>query len=173
MAVKLAFLLIFSIAVVERILFTFRRRKYSGKSRYVWTTYALVSSYVLCVFLSVAYFGFVLDDINIRIAVLGFVLACLGVLLRRKAINALADCWSIHVILFAHHRLVLSSPYHMMRHPYYVAVLLELAGVILFFNAFPVLLFLFFVHLPLLFIRAYLEERVLTHYFGESYKRFR
>ena len=60
-----------------------------------------------------------------------------------------------------------------MKHPYYLGVMLELAGVCMIANAFYSLSLVFFVQLPLLVIRIFFEEKTLVNYFGDRYEKYR
>lgn len=160
MVYKYIFIFIFSIAALERIFFTFKRKKVKGEVRYRWTTYSLVSSYVFCIL--VALFEFVgKTSINYRVSIAGMLVAGAGMILRRAAILALGDFWSIHIKVSDNQPIIKSGPYRFFRHPYYAAVMLELIGVSLFFNAFLSLWFIFLIHLPVLLFRALLEKRII------------
>jgi len=160
-AYKYVFIFIFSIETLERIFFTFKRKKVKGEVRYRWTTYSLVSSYVFCIL--VALFEFVgKTSINYRVSIAGMLVTGAGMILRRTAIRALGDFWSIHIKIFDNQSIIKSGPYRFFRHPYYVAVMLELIGVSLFFNAPWAFLIIFLIHFPLLVVRILLEERALT-----------
>ena len=154
------FIFIFLIAALERIFFTFKRKKVKGEVRHRWTTYSLVSSYVFCIL--VALFEFMgKASINYRVSIAGVLVAGAGMILRRAAIRTLGDFWSIHIEIFDNQPIIKSGHYRFFRHPYYVAVMLELIGVSLFFNAFLSLWFIFLVHLPVLLFRVLLEEKII------------
>ena len=161
MVYKWIFIFIFSIAALERIFFTFKRKKVKGEVKYRWTTYSLISSYVFCIL--VALFEFAgKASINYRVSIAGVLVAGAGMILRRAAIQTLGDFWSIHIKIFNNQPIIKSGPYRFFRHPYYAAVMLELIGVSLFFNASGALLIVFLIHFPLLVVRILLEERILT-----------
>lgn len=158
---KLIFIFIFLIAVFERIVFTFKRKGRQGEIKYKWTTYLLLCSYVACVL--VALFEFIgKDSVSYGVSLAGFLIAWAGIALRRASIRTLGDFWSIHIKVFDNQAIIKSGPYRFLRHPYYAAVMLELLGVSLFFNAMRAVLMVLLVHLPLLMVRILLEEKALT-----------
>ncbi len=158
---KIVFIFIFLIAVSERIIFTFKRKARQGEIKYKWTTCLLLCSYVACVL--VALFEFIgKDSVSYGISLAGFLIAWAGIALRRASIRALGDFWSIHIKVFDNQAIIKSGPYRFFRHPYYAAVMLELLGVSLFFNAMRATLVVFLVHLPLLLVRISLEDKVLA-----------
>ena len=67
--------------------------------------------------------------------VAGFVIFALAKLLKWWAIRSLGDAWTFRVIVRPGVRLVASGPYRWLRHPNYVAVIGELAGVALMSGA--------------------------------------
>lgn len=157
---KLALLFIFLFLALERILNTFGRKEPEGKIKYRLLTYLLIFTYNLAV--AIALWEFInLRTINIFVSVLGFLIMLLGVFLRRGAIKALGKNWSIHIKEIIGQELVKSGPYRYLSHPYYLAVIFELIGVSLFFNASFALIFTLLVQIPLLLIRIRLEERLL------------
>jgi methyltransferase len=69
------------------------------------------------------------------IVIPGFVIFVLSKLLKWWAIVSLGDAWTFRVIVCPGVRLVANGPYRWLRHPNYVAVVGELAGVALMSGA--------------------------------------
>jgi len=157
---KAAFLCIFLALAIERIANTFFRKEPQGEVKYAGLAYLLIFTYNLSVL--IALFEFIqLKSINIYISFFGFLLMLSGVFLRRSAIKALGANWSIHIKEIPNRQIVKTGPYKFLRHPYYLAVIFELIGIALFFNAFFALFLVVLVQLPLLLVRMRLEEKTL------------
>src|SRR5258708_6283123 len=56
----------------------------------------------------------------------GWVCAAISFVLRRRAIAALGQFWSLHVEIRQNHEFVQSGPFACMRHPTYFSMILEL-----------------------------------------------
>ena len=169
---KIIYIVIFLLIAVERILNTFKSEEREGKIHHKWTAPVLMTTYCLVVLIALFDFIFYLGKINFLITACGIVTMAGGIILRRSAIKTLGPNWSIHLKELNAQQLVNSGPYRFFRHPYYIAVMLELAGVALYFNSLPALVFLFCVHFPLLLYRTKLEERILLRQFGEKYRNY-
>jgi protein-S-isoprenylcysteine O-methyltransferase Ste14 len=79
----------------------------------------------------------------------------------------------VHIEIRDHHRLIKEGPYKYMRHPYYLSVMLELAGFPLIPNAYFSFLISLCFYFPLVFIRLYLEEIEMINKFGDSYNLYK
>jgi len=165
---KLALVLIFLILALERILNTFSRKEPEGKIRHAWLTYLLIFTYNCAIIIALFEF-FKAKCINLFTSSIGLCITLLGVFLRRSAIKALGNDWSIHIKEVIGQKLVKCGPYKYIHHPYYLAVMLELTGISLFFNAYLAFVFTLAIQLPLLLVRIYLEEKVLIKRFGKEY----
>ncbi|MFC1667529.1 isoprenylcysteine carboxylmethyltransferase family protein [Candidatus Omnitrophota bacterium] len=132
---KSIFIFVFSCAAIERIISTFKEKKTRGEIKYRWTTCLLVASYLFCIlFALLEFIG--KESMNYAVSIVGIFVAGIGIVLRKASIKALGDFWSIHIKVFDEQYLIKTGPYKFFRHPYSVAVILELIGVSLFFNAF-------------------------------------
>ena len=69
--------------------------------------------------------------------------------------------WSFHIEIKEKQELIAGGIYRYLKHPYYLGVILELAGVCMIANAFYSLSLVFFVQLPLLVIRIFLRRKHL------------
>ena len=161
---------------IERVKYTFfthNANKKVGRIYYKWTFIALSSSYILIVLSSVAEYFLIIKTVNVFVAISGFIVFLAGVFLRRMSGENLGRNWSLHVEIKENHELITVGIYKYLKHPYYLGVMLELAGVCMISNSFYSLLLVFFVQLPLLAIRIFLEEKTLTSCFGDKYERYR
>lgn len=165
--------LIFLIPALERIFFTFGQREKDGAVKYIWTSISLISSYIFCVSMALFEFFIRKKGLIISISIIGFIFIWGGIILRRLSIKALGNNWSIHIKDIPGQQLIRTGPYKWVRHPYYLAVILELGGTALYFNSFLSLGYLVLIHLPLLLARITLEERNLAAQFQNQYQKYR
>lgn len=104
----------------------------------------------------------------------GLLLFLFSFLLRYWAVRTLGKQWGIHVEGDEQEgrHLVRTGPYRYVRHPIYLAAMLEVVGIPLFFNAFYTLVFALFVCIPLQIKRTYYEEKNSLEIFGGEYRQF-
>jgi len=101
-----------------------------------------------------------------------FVLIAAGLVLRRLAMRALGDHFTIKVVLRADHRLVESGPYRSIRHPNYTGLVLVMLGTAVVLQSPLALAAVVFVWLPALLLRIKHEEAVLLQHFGDAYRSY-
>jgi len=161
--------------VIERVKYTFfaSKDRKVGHIYYRWTFITLSSIYILIVLSSVAEYFLIIKTVNVFISMSGFIIFLAGVFLRRMSGENLGRNWSFQVEIKENHELITTGIYKYLKHPYYLGVMLELAGVCMISNSFYSLLLVLFVQLPLLAIRISLEEKTLVSYFGDKYERYR
>jgi len=82
--------------------------------------------------------------------------------LRYAAIRALGDRWNVRILVVPGAPLVRHGPYRWLRHPNYLAVVLELLAAPLMFGAWRTALLFSFANLVLLRIRIRSEEQALA-----------
>jgi protein-S-isoprenylcysteine O-methyltransferase Ste14 len=73
--------------------------------------------------------------------------------------------------LYSDHRFIKSGPYHFVRHPMYLAVILAAIGAFLFFFTWAMLIFL-----PmslLVIVRAHQEEKLMEAEYGEEWHAYK
>lgn len=102
----------------------------------------------------------------------GLALSVASFVLRRAAIRALGQFWSLHVEMREGHQLVISGPFAYMRHPAYLSMILELLSVGLILTAWFTLAFSFAIFIPTLIARILIEERGLLEKFGDAYREY-
>ena len=104
---------------------------------------------------------------------IGLFIATLSFVVRAAAVRALGRMWSVHIEIRKEHQLMKEGPYAWVRHPIYLAAILELVGAMVFMNSvYTWLLFVFF-FTPSLFARIRLEERAMIAQFGDAYVAYR
>ena len=103
----------------------------------------------------------------------GLAVAGLSFVVRAAAVRALGRMWSVHVEIRREHELVRSGPFRWVRHPIYLAAILELVGAMLFLNACYTWAVFALLFAPSLFARIRLEERAMIARFGDDYRSYR
>ena len=168
----IAFLLL---ATYERVISTFFQRKAKSTQAiyYKWLYTTLFFSYIALIIFCIWEYFLRDDRINLLVSLSGFLLYFLGMSLRRSAIRDLGGNWSNFTEIKNGHELVTRGIYSYLRHPYYLAVIFELVGVSLIANSYAILTLVFLIQVPLLWIRAKLEDGILDKHFGEAYKRYK
>jgi protein-S-isoprenylcysteine O-methyltransferase Ste14 len=102
----------------------------------------------------------------------GWLCALASFALRRLAIAALGQFWSLHVEIRAEHQFVRSGPFRWVRHPTYLSMILELLALGWLLNA-PCATMVGMVLLaPALRRRLRLEEAALVEQFGAAYQEY-
>jgi len=173
MALKSIFILILTVGILERVFSLLTQKEKKGAIKYKWTTHLLMVTYLLCMALALSEFILQKTKLNILVGLIGIIIVVMSAALRKSAIKSLGDFWSMHIKTIEGQPLNNSGPYRWVRHPYYVSVILELAGWTLFLNAFWAFLFVLAVHLPILLYRSFIEEKVLLAFFGQKYEEYR
>jgi methyltransferase len=102
----------------------------------------------------------------LSVSMLGVLLAAQG--LRYWAIATLGEQWNVRVILVPGRRLLASGPYAYVRHPNYVAVVLEGAAIPLVHTAWMTALIFTVLNLGVLFARVRCEEEALRNHCNDD-----
>lgn len=72
--------------------------------------------------------------------------------------------------LYSDHQLVKTGPYAFVRHPMYSGLILSAVGSLLIYSTWTTVFFVCFV--PLMFVRAWREEMVLSAEFGDEWQEY-
>lgn len=104
--------------------------------------------------------------------VLGWLMAVASFGIRRRAIAALGQFWSLHVEIRDNHQFVRTGPFRWLRHPTYFSMILELASVAVITTSFWSLLIIPAVFFPILLFRLRIEESALVEKFGAKYVEY-
>ena len=104
--------------------------------------------------------------------VIGIVLAIASFALRRAAIAALGQFWSLHIEIRENHQFVRSGPFKWMRHPTYFSMILELLSAVFILGTMWTAGLAFLIFLPALARRLSDEEAAMVRKFGDVYKTY-
>ncbi len=88
------------------------------------------------------------------------------------AFKTLGDNYSQEVLIYRHHKLVTKGPFRFVRHPQYLSqILLDLGGATatLSYLVFPLAV----IQIPILIMRAGLEEKLLSKNFKEEFIKYK
>lgn len=168
---KAILIIIFIFLVFERIVNTFLPTKVSRskiiKTYYRVDFYVLLTAYLANVTISIVNF-LRLIDVNFKISTVGVAILLIGIIIRRLSIKELGGLWSVFLDIREGHYLVKSGIYSRLRHPYYVAVLMELTGFALVCNSWLSVLLVGITMIPLMAYRVECEEKMLKKHFRVS-----
>lgn len=92
--------------------------------------------------------------------------------LRRQAIAALGQFWSLHVEIREQHDFVRTGPFRWMRHPTYFSMILELLSAAFLLQAPRTLGLVSLLFVSALVKRISVEEAALIEKFGEVYRHY-
>lgn len=92
--------------------------------------------------------------------------------IRRRAIAALGQFWSLHVEIRENHKFVQTGPFRWVRHPTYFSMILELMCIGLIMNAYVTFIVTAAIFIPALLLRLKLEEAALVEKFGPAYEAY-
>lgn len=88
------------------------------------------------------------------------------------SVKTLAENYSQDVLIYKDHRLVTSGIFKIVRHPQYIAQVLMDLGAAAALLSYIVLPFAI-IEIPLLIMRAIMEEKLLEKYFRDNYKEYK
>ena len=103
---------------------------------------------------------------------LGWICALGSFAVRRRAIAALGQFWSLHVEIRENHEFVQGGPFRFVRHPTYFSMILELLGLGLLLNAVYTPIGVALIFIPTLVARVRIEETALVQTFGDAYRAY-
>jgi protein-S-isoprenylcysteine O-methyltransferase Ste14 len=138
-----------------------------------WTFYALSIIHFMVGIIAVLEYFWVNRRLNYYITLTGLTLFIIAFWGRAWAIKTLGRYHSAHIEIREHHPLIKNGPYRYIRHPYYLAVILEVMGFPLIPNSYYSFLVALFSYIPMVFIRLFFEEKELLIKFGEQYTEYR
>ena len=166
-----SFLLFTLFATIERVKNTFTSSQDGERCRiYFRNSFTLLfSSYLACVSSALIEFCLLRREMAFSVTLFGSCVFLAGMFLRNSAIRNLGKQWSVHIDLRKIQDIVRNGPYRYIRHPYYLAVLLELLGFCLIVNSYYSIAVVLGAQIPLLFLRIHYEEKVLIRKFGRAY----
>ena len=92
---------------------------------------------------------------------IGISIFLFGVLYRLWAIHTLGQFYSHRVRTVSQHRIVVSGPYSITRHPAYAGMIIANAGISLYFFNWVTLVVFLFLLVPAIILRIVIEEKTL------------
>lgn len=160
--------------IVERAWETFNTSKEHRKDEYHgdWTLVAVTGSYLLSFFIFIPEFFLRTQAVNPWISVTGFLIWLFAFRFRFWGMSALGKQWAVHAVgpqKIKRVRLIELGPYKYIRHPIYCSIIIEEFSFPLIANAYIALAFVMLVCIPLVIIRAFLEEKTSVHRLGDKY----
>lgn len=117
---------------------------------------------------AIGFLGARFAPLSSALAIAGFVVALLGMIVASWARITLGRFWSDKVVLQSGHQLIRTGPYARMRHPLYSGVLLGVLGTALLLDEWRGLL-AFTILLVNYIIKAKKEEHLLADEFGAAF----
>lgn len=168
------FVVVFLVGVnVQRLLETFKRRAtVVGEQQMRWSFHAFFLLHVaIMVLAALEYFQW-RRALHWGWTAVGLVLYVVSVVVRNQAIRALGRFWSLQIEIRQEHQLVRDGPYRYVRHPAYLAIVMEVLFIPLTVNAWWAMGFAAATYVPLLLWRLRWEERALVEKFGDVYRQY-
>lgn len=89
------------------------------------------------------------------------------------AYKFMGDSYSHEIAILKNHQLVTRGPFQIIRHPQYVGQILSDLGVSIALLSFIIFPLVILGEIPLLVMRARMEEKLLAKNFGESFDNYR
>lgn len=143
-----------------------------GEIKDRWTLSVLTVIHVGIILGSICEYFIIKPIIDYRITLIGLCMYSLSFSFRKWSIKALGKYHSIHIEIREKQTLIRDGPYRYVRNPYYISVVIEVLGIPLIPNAYFTFVIAFFLYLPAMFLRIFLEEKALMKKFGEEYERY-
>jgi len=176
------FLAAFILSVaIERFWETFLASKQNilaKKSEFDWLFKIITYYYIAILFGTVWEHILIKRALNLYLSLSGILVFTSALVLRLWAIRMFGGKWNTCVLgkikrKFKPAKLIKKGPYRYIRHPMYIGVILEAVSIPLVFNSYYTLVFAAIVYVPLIALRAYLEENELIKIFGANYIKYK
>jgi isoprenylcysteine carboxyl methyltransferase (ICMT) family protein YpbQ len=167
------FALFFGFVCIQRLLETFARRAVIRGDRFMRWSFPIMMVIHSGIFVSSAVEYMVVDrPINYTVSLVAAAFYVFALALRNSAIRTLGRYFSLHIEIRGQHELIKCGVYRYIRHPIYLAVVVELLSVPLVPNAYYTTLAALVLYMPLLAMRLRQEEREMLAKFGEAYRQY-
>ncbi|MBU1998491.1 MAG: isoprenylcysteine carboxylmethyltransferase family protein [Candidatus Omnitrophota bacterium] len=147
-------------------------------TRFDWIFISLTLGYIMLMYGSLLEAFFSPHKLSPLISIQGIIVYCLGLGLRWWSIKSLGFGWNLFISKKSikksvHLKLVKNGPYALVRHPIYIGTIFEILSIPIIANALFSLIFAIATIIPLLIIRALLEEEILVRYFKNRYAEYK
>jgi len=156
---------------VYEILFMYKKSE-AGEIFARWTIFALAVAYGMFCCSAIAEYFLVSRKINFIITALGVGIYFICLIIRYWAIKSLGKFRSIHIEIRKTHEVIKQGPYKYVRHPIYIEMIFESLSIPLALNSFYTILLVILTYIPLVILRAYMEDRKMLKKLGERYHRY-
>lgn len=169
------FSLFIAFMVFQRIYEAVVRRKdvEKGDVKSGWTFTALLITHTVLVIATLFEYFISVSKINYFISIAGFLMYVSGLIGRNISLKTLGKFHSLQIEIRKNHSLIREGPYSYMRNPYYFSIIFEIAGFPLIANAYYTLCLAIITYIPLVIIRANIEEREMLKKFGSDYINYK
>lgn len=163
--------------IIERLWETFFTSKEmkAFESSEDWTITAVSFYYITLYLTGITEFFFYPKD-QILVSIIGIAILLISFLIRIWGMRTLGQQWAVHAIGNSQNtikrKLITDGPYKFVRHPIYLAVILELLAIALFAQSYFAFALAILVNIPLQILRSRLEERRLLEQFGNDYLHY-
>lgn len=174
----IAFAFLISAMIIERAWETFKTSKERHREEFHgdWTLAVVTFSYLSLFIFLISEFYLIDRKIHTYIVVIGFALLGGSFRMRFWGMAALGKQWAVHAVgvqKIRNVRLIKIGPYKYIRHPIYAGIILEELAYPLIANAYYSFIFAILICVPLVAIRAWVEEKNSLRRFGEKYLDYR
>lgn len=144
----------------------------TGRVEAAGTLRGLTAAGSVTVIAALAEYFIVKPPPSVLLAASGLLMAALAFALRAWSRAALGRMWSIHVEIRDQHELVQHGPYRFVRHPIYVAAIIEIAAVPMTLGSWRTGILGVIVYIAALAARVKAEEAAMDRQLGASWKTY-
>jgi methyltransferase len=140
-----------------------------------WTLAVVTVAYLLLCWFSILDFYINPNSFNVMSVSWGVLLYVSSFRLRWWGMKSLGKQWAIHAVgaqKIKKVRLIKLGPYKYVRHPIYLAVMMEVLSIPLLASSLGGIVFAAVVNIPLQYLRLIKEEQSTLRKLGESYKSY-
>lgn len=139
-----------------------------------WWSFPLSIIFLVVIIISsILEYLIVKKPVNYIVSLFGLVLFFLAFLLRIWSKKSLKQFYSSHIQIRNDHKLIETGPYRLMRHPYYLSIIIGSLGFSLIANAYFSTYITLSIMFPLILIRCYKEDKLLLSKFGSQYIEYK
>ncbi len=146
-------------------------------SKFDWLFKIVGLFYILIMFGTVLESIYLPKELDYRFSFFWFFIFCLALMLRLSAVKVLGGSLDTNIfsreVLHSQKRLVRRGPYKYIRHPIYLGSILECLAIPMVFSSRYTFFIALLFYLPLLVVRAYLEEQESVKIFGQDYLKYK
>lgn len=170
----ITFIVFVLIAIIYEIKVESALKKIARGAVFYKKSYGIMAGvYILLLLGTIGEYLLLYKEPNLLLSGLGCIFYVSGHLLRNWSIRTMKENWSLQIEIKKGQNIVKKGPYQWMAHPGYSAAILKGIGFALIPNSYYTLLYVLLVYIPVVLVRAWLEEKVLVEHFGSLYLDYR